>query len=70
MLLALEVSNSKPSKSIYIGDHIIDIQAGEKARMITGAAAYGYIPINDNVMNWNSNHVFNEAKDIISLIAK
>ena len=70
LLLALEVSNSKPSKSIYIGDHIIDIQAGEKARMITGAAAYGYIPINDNVMNWNSNHVFNEAKDIISLIAK
>ena len=70
LLLALEVSNSKPSESIYIGDHIIDIQAGEKARMITGAAAYGYIPINDNVMNWNSNHVFNEAKDIISLIAK
>ena len=70
LLLALEVSNSKPSKSIYIGDHIIDIQAGERAKMFTGAAAYGYIPNNDDVKNWNSSHIFNKAKDIISLIAK
>ena len=36
--------------------------------MQTGAAAYGYIPLNDNVKNWDSDHVFNEPKEIISLI--
>ena len=68
LIHALELTNSIPEKSIYIGDHKIDITAGERAKMQTGAAAYGYIPLNDNVKNWDSDHVFNEPKEIISLI--
>tara|TARA_B100000900_G_scaffold121751_1_gene102752 strand:+ start:510 stop:623 length:114 start_codon:yes stop_codon:yes gene_type:complete len=36
--------------------------------MITGAAAYGYIPIGDDIKNWNSDYIFNEANEIITLI--
>ena len=68
LIHALELTNSIPENSIYIGDHKIDITAGERAKMQTGAAAYGYIPINDNVESWHSDHVFNEPKEIISLI--
>ena len=68
LIHALELTNSIPESSIYIGDHKIDITAGERAKMQTGAAAYGYIPLNDNVENWQSDHVFNEPKEIISLI--
>ena len=68
LIHALKLSVSKPENSIYIGDHHIDIKAGERAKMLTGAAAYGYIPIDDNVENWKADHVFNEAKEIISLI--
>ena len=36
--------------------------------MLTGAAAYGYIPLNDNVATWDSGYIFKEAREIISLI--
>ena len=67
---ALKISNTTPEKSIYIGDHRIDITAGEKANMNTGAAAYGYIPLEDNVDSWEADYIFNKAKEIIPLIEK
>ena len=70
LIHALELTNSIPEKSIYIGDHRIDITAGEKANMNTGAAAYGYIPLEDNVDRWKANYIFNKAKEIIPLIEK
>lgn len=68
LLHALKISNSSPKNSIYIGDHRIDIEAGNQAKMITGAAAYGYIPLNDSVDSWEAHHVFENAKDITRLI--
>ena len=68
LIHALEISHSIPKNSIYIGDHKIDITAGERANMLTGAAAYGYIPLNDNVATWDSVYIFKEAREIISLI--
>ena len=65
---ALKISNSIPTNSIYIGDHKIDITAGERANMITGAAAYGYIPIGDDIENWDCDYIFNEPNEIITLI--
>ena len=65
---ALKLSVSKPENSIYIGDHQIDIKAGERANMLTGAAAYGYIPQDDNVEKWKADYVFEEANEMIALI--
>ena len=68
LIHALKLSVSKPENSIYIGDHQIDIKAGERANMLTGAAAYGYIPLNDNVKEWKADHIFDKANEIITLV--
>ncbi len=68
--LALSISDSNPQNSIYIGDHRIDIKAGEQANMITGAAAYGYIPLDDTAENWKADYLFNHPKEIIDLLVK
>ena len=68
LLHALTLSVSRPENSIYIGDHQIDIKAGERANMLTGAAAYGYIPLNDTVNKWKADYVFDEANEIIALV--
>ena len=68
LIHALKLSVSKPENSIYIGDHQIDIKAGERANMLTGAAAYGYIPLDDNVEKWKADYVFEEANEMIALI--
>ena len=68
LIHALKLSVSKPENSIYIGDHQIDIKAGERANMLTGAAAYGYIPQDDNVEKWKADYVFEEANEMIALI--
>jgi phosphoglycolate phosphatase len=68
LLHALKISNSSPKNSIYIGDHAIDIEAGKRAKMITGAAAYGYIPLEDSVVNWEAHHIFQNPMAITSLI--
>ena len=68
LIHALKLSVSKPENSIYIGDHQIDIKAGERANMLTGAAAYGYIPLDDNVEKWKADYVFEEAIEMIALV--
>ena len=68
LIHALKLSVSKPENSIYIGDHQIDIKAGERANMLTGAAAYGYIPQDDNVEKWKADYVCEEANEMIALI--
>ena len=68
--LALEISDSNPKNSIYIGDHRIDIIAGEEANMITGAAAYGYIPLGDSAKDWKADYLFNHPKEINDLLVK
>ena len=65
---AIEITGISASKSIYIGDHQIDIIAGRKAGMTTGAAGYGYIPLNDHVNNWGADYIFNQPRDILDFI--
>ena len=70
LIHALDISESKSNESIYIGDHKIDITAGKRAGMISGAAAYGYIPIGDDVGKWESDYHFNSPSEISNLIKK
>ncbi|MFA5678442.1 MAG: HAD-IA family hydrolase [Pseudomonas sp.] len=43
-----------PTRSVYIGDHLRDIQAGRAAGMRTVAALYGYLPPGDDPQQWNA----------------
>ena len=63
----LEV-DSNPTKSIYIGDHHIDIEAGKKAEMITVAAAYGYIPEGQNPLSWGAEFIAESPEELNSII--
>tara|TARA_B100000575_G_scaffold71183_1_gene55413 strand:+ start:1168 stop:1308 length:141 start_codon:yes stop_codon:yes gene_type:complete len=42
--------------------------AGKSADMITGAAAYGYIPMGDNVKSWDADFIFSRPEEILNLI--
>jgi len=68
LALACKKTNSLPEESIYIGDHSIDIIAGKAAGMKTVAAAYGYVPIGENVEDWQANFVASSPKEILNFI--
>ena len=54
LLLTCRKTGCDPKKSIYIGDHIRDIQAGQAAGMFTVAAHYGYIADHDDPTQWQA----------------
>jgi phosphoglycolate phosphatase len=66
--LACKKTYTLPEESIYIGDHSIDIIAGKAAGMKTVAAAYGYVPIGENVEDWQANFVASSPKEILNFI--
>ncbi len=54
LFLACQQSSCSPECSVYIGDHLRDIEAGKKAGMITVAAHYGYIAEGDDPALWGA----------------
>lgn len=51
-------------QSVFIGDHLRDIQAGHAAGMPTVAALYGYLPVGDDPANWQATHSIHSAADL------
>jgi len=66
--LACKTANSNPKNSFYIGDHSIDIIAGKAAGMQTVAVAYGYVPLNENLNDWDADYIVNKPSEILDLI--
>ena len=66
--LACKLTNSKPENSFYIGDHSIDVIAGKAAGMQTVAVAYGYIPLDERVEDWNADFVVKSPLEILDLV--
>ncbi|OED40323.1 hypothetical protein ACH42_16905 [Endozoicomonas sp. (ex Bugula neritina AB1)] len=63
LLRACQQTRCAPEKSIYIGDHIRDIQAGKAAGMITVAAHYGYIADTDDPTQWSADLNINNISE-------
>lgn len=57
LLLACARLGAEPTRSIYVGDHRRDIEAGQAAGMITIAAAWGYLNPGECAEDWCSDHV-------------
>ena len=59
LLLACNKLGVEPKHCIYVGDHIRDIEAGNRAGMITVLASYGYIPPEDkeDLSAWGADFV-------------
>lgn len=57
LLLACSILGSDPARSIYVGDHLRDIQAGQAAGMQTIAAGWGYLNEGEACSEWKSDHI-------------
>lgn len=64
LYLACQQAGCDYRHSIYIGDHVRDIEAGKRAGMITVAAHYGYISEHDDPLLWQADRNISEVKDL------
>lgn len=56
LLRACREMGTEPRHSVFVGDHLRDIQAGRSAGMDTVAALYGYIPPDQDPGHWQATH--------------
>ncbi len=57
-----------PARTIYIGDHSRDIEAGRRAGMFTVAATYGYIETGDKPGDWGADAYADRSTDLEQII--
>ncbi|WP_417534587.1 HAD family hydrolase [Marinobacterium stanieri] len=68
LVLACEILGSRPEDSIYVGDHIRDIEAGRAAGMKTVAAAWGYLNEGESCSDWDADYICAQAEDLRPLL--
>lgn len=64
LLLACRQLQCKPADTFYVGDHPRDIEAGRAAGMTTIAAAWGYLPEQPPVQDWQADIIAAQAADL------
>jgi len=57
-----------PSRAIYVGDDLRDIQAARAASMPSVAAAYGYLGEHGDVSAWEADHIVPRPQDVLTLL--
>jgi len=62
--------NVLTTESIYVGDAFRDIEAGNRAGMITLLASYGYIDNDDKPETWGANGIIEQASEIIDWLSE
>ena len=65
LILACEQTRCPAESSLYLGDHIRDIEAGRAAGMFTIAAHYGYINEQDEPYSWQADHNIHSATELL-----
>lgn len=70
LVLANKLTATRPSATLFIGDHIRDIECGKQSGAITISAAYGYIEPESPPESWNADYIVSSADEIFSVIAK
>jgi len=53
--------------SVYVGDNVRDIEAGRAAGMYTVAAAWGYIPDEENPNDWQADRLMESPEELLEL---
>ena len=54
-------------RCVYVGDNVRDIEAGRAAGMYTIAAAWGYIPADDDPSAWQADRLMHAPDALVSL---
>lgn len=68
LLLACERLGCDRERTVYVGDHIRDMQAAKNADLIAIAAAYGYLGDNDRIEEWQADFVIRQPQDLEGLL--
>jgi len=68
MYLACKTLNCHPQRTVYVGDHKRDIEAGRNAGMPTVAALYGYIEDDEDTNSWQADYTIQQPEDLITLL--
>jgi phosphoglycolate phosphatase len=68
ILLACKHLGASPKHSLFIGDHLRDIEAGKSAGCYTIAAAYGYLAAEESASLWGADAVALSSKHLADLI--
>jgi 2-phosphoglycolate phosphatase len=58
----------EPTQAIYVGDHLRDIEAGNRAGMHTIAAVYGYIEPGDDPYSWGADRHVEKSTELRDMI--
>ena len=69
LLFAAEQLGMKPGQFAYVGDDTRDIEAGNAAGMTTVAAAYGFIPPDEDPASWQADHLIEHPLELLNLLA-
>ncbi|MDO6562774.1 HAD-IA family hydrolase [Amphritea sp. 1_MG-2023] len=64
LFLACQQLDCNPARSVYIGDHRRDIEAGLSAGMQTIGVSYGYLDEHEDIASWNSHFQVDHADQI------
>lgn len=70
LFLAARQLGISPGGSLYVGDHLRDIEAGRAAGMATVAARYGYIDNPDTVEGWHATHIIDHGRELLGLLKR
>lgn len=68
ILLACERLQVGTERTVYIGDHLRDIQAAKNADVIAVAAAYGYLAADARVEDWYADFIVQQSSQTESLL--
>ena len=70
LLHACELAGMEPSRTVYVGDALRDVEAGKAAGMGTIGAAYGYVPADDDPMAWGADSLASDSAEAANLVRK
>ena len=68
LFLAMTQLNANPERTVYLGDHVRDVQAAKNAEVMAIAAAYGYIAPDNPPEEWYADFIVRESDQIIPLL--
>jgi len=65
LLMACGRIGGEPARTVYVGDHLRDIEAGRRAGMYTVACGYGYVHADTDCNDWQADLVIASAGELI-----
>ena len=68
IFLACDRLSCGTERTIFVGDHIRDIQAAKNADVIAVAAAYGYLPPEVKVEDWPADFILRSSEQALPLL--